>query len=120
MLLLAVLTLVPFHANGPAPTPGGQSGRTAIQPPAAVLGIAAGLVVAATVVWLAMATLLPRPPVPHPSQALAPLALAAAGLVLLKLLLDPDRLANGAWLSLGLAGVLVGAQFVRPGRSAPG
>jgi hypothetical protein len=118
VLLVAVLALVPFHSGGPVPTRGGQSGRTAIQSPMAMLGIAAALLVGATVVWLALATLVPRPPLPHPGRALVPLASVAAGLVLLKLVLDPDRLANGAWLSLGLGALLVGAQLAGGARSA--
>lgn len=108
VLLVAVLTLVPFHSGGPTPSPGGQSGRTAIQPPAAAVGIVAALVVAATVIWLALATLPPRPPLPHPGRALLPLAVVAAALVLLKLALDLHGLLRGAWLSVALAVMFAG------------
>jgi hypothetical protein len=105
-----VLALVPFHSGGPAPTRGGQAGRTAIQAPAALAGIAAALVVAATVTWLALAKLLPRPPIAPPGRALLPLAVAAFALVVLMLVTNPDRLVNGAWLSLALAAVLLAVQ----------
>jgi hypothetical protein len=107
VLLLAALTMLPFHSGGPAPSRGGQAGRTAIQSPDALPGIAAALVVTTTVTWLALATLLPRPPLPHPGRAMLPCAGAALAFVLLKLVLDPDNVATGAWLSLALAAAFV-------------
>jgi hypothetical protein len=118
VLLLAALTLLPFHTGGPPPNRGGQAGRTAIQAPDALPGIAAALVVAAAVTWLAVATLLPRPPLPHPGRALLPLTGAALALVVLKLALDPHRLAQGAWLSLGLATAFVASAALKR-RPAP-
>ncbi|MDQ4097147.1 MAG: hypothetical protein M3144_04685 [Actinomycetota bacterium] len=119
MLLLTALTFVPFHWGGPAPSKGGQAGRTAVHAPDALVGLAAALVVAGTVTWLALTTLLPRPPVPHPGRALLPLAGCAFGLVLLKLVLDPHRLANGAWLSLALALAWVAASVASNRHPAP-
>ena len=111
MALLAVLALVPFHTSGgEGPTHGGATGRTAIQSPVAAVGILAALVVAGTVAWLAMATLLPRPPVQPPGRTLLPLTGAALVLVLLKLGLNVHDLGPGAWLSVALAGALVGCQ----------
>lgn len=109
VLLLATLTLLPWHSGGPQPTPGGASGRTAIQAPGAVYGIAAAVLIAAAVAWLASATLVTRPPVDHPRRALVPLAAAVLVLVLVKLLVNADELAVGAWASLLLATVVAGA-----------
>ena len=111
--LVAVLALVPFHTSGGGvPTHGGQTGRTAIQSPAAVVGALAALIVVVTVTWLALATLLPRPPVPPPGLTLLPLTAASLVLVLLKLVVDLDALGPGAWLSVLLATALFGCQAV--------
>lgn len=110
--------MVPFHSGGPAPTHGGQAGRTAVQSPDAVAGVAAALVAAAAVTWLAMATLVTRPPVPPPGRALLALTAIALALVLLKLLLQVDDLDNGAWLALVLAAGFVGCQLIPPARQA--
>jgi len=109
--LMAVLALVPFHTTGgEGPTHGGATGRTAIQSPATAVGILAALVVAGAVTWMALATLLPRPPVPPPGQRLLPVTVAALALVLLKLVVDVHDLGPGAWLSVALAGAFVGCQ----------
>lgn len=113
VLLLASLTLLPWHSGGPAPTTGGGSGRTAIQSPNATAGIGAAVLAAAAVAWLATSTLLARPRIPYSGRVLLALGGFAFGLVVLKMLLDPDRLAVGAWASLVLGAGFVTSRVTR-------
>jgi hypothetical protein len=118
VLLLAVLTMVPFRSGGPAPTHGGQAGRTAVQSPAAAVGIAAALVVGVAVAWLAAATLMTRSPVPPPAPAvLSALAVVTLALVVLDLVLDAHGLVNGAWLAIALAVAFAACRVVPSARS---
>ncbi|MGH9276875.1 MAG: hypothetical protein ACRD12_02010 [Acidimicrobiales bacterium] len=119
VLLLASVTLLPWHSGGPAPTSGGGSGRTAIQAPGALLGIAAALVAAALVAWLAVATLPRRPLAPRPSDTvlLAGSAIALV-LVVVKLVADPEDLAIGAWASIGFSAALIALRATRRLRSS--
>jgi hypothetical protein len=96
VLLLAALTLLPWQAD-----------RTAIQAPNAAAGITATVAATVLVSWLAAATLITRPAIPHPGTALLVLAGVCLGLVVLKLVTDPDDLAVGAWASLLFAAILV-------------
>lgn len=90
-------------------------GRTAIQSPNAALGIAAAVAVAGLVAWLAASTLLARPAVREPGRAAVVLAGGALALVVLKLVLDTDALAVGAWASLLLGAVVVLSRIRRAG-----
>jgi hypothetical protein len=113
VLLLAVLVMVPFRSGGPAPTHGGEAGRTAVQSPAAPAGIAAALVVGVAVAWLAATTLVARSPLPAPVPAvLDALAALALVLVLVDLVLDRHHLTNGAWLAIALAAAFAGCRVV--------
>lgn len=112
VLLLAALTILPWHSDGPEPTPGGASGTTAIQAPGAGFGIAAAVITAATVAGLAGAVLVSGSKVPHPGAALLPLTAVVLALVVLKFLSEPDDLAVGAWISLLLAVDLVAVQVM--------
>lgn len=117
VLLVACLTLLPFHTGGPAPTHGGDSGRTAIQDPAALAGIAATLAAAGLTAWLACAQLLPRPRVAAPVRGAAiGLAGASLALVVAKLAAGTGGLRVGAWGSLLLGTAFVALAAVRPGR----
>lgn len=129
VLLVAALTLLPWYSTGPLPSPRGAPGRTAIQQPGALLGIGAALMAATAVAWLALATLVPRSPLPHPGPAVLALAVAALAFAAAKLVAKPEDLASGAWATLVLSVVLIGNELValarngpRPGRevSAPG
>jgi hypothetical protein len=112
VLLVAALTLLPWYSTGPVPSPRGSPGRTAIQQPGALLGIGATLMAATAVAWLALATLVPRAPVPHPGRAGLALAVAALAFVVAKLLAQTEDLASGAWCSLVLCVVLIGNEVV--------
>lgn len=107
VLLVGALTLLPWRSGGPAPTQGGGAGATAVQPPGAVLGVAAAVVTAALVAWLAAAVLPTRPPVRRPGGALLAGSGLASALVLGKVLTDTRHLAVGAWVSVALAAALV-------------
>ena len=113
VLLLAALTLAPWHTGGPKPTEGGAYGITAIQAPDAVAGVLAALAAAGGVIWLATATLVTKGfNVPHPRARLQAFWLAALGLAVVKLATGFNHLAIGAWASIGLGLVLVGAHAV--------
>jgi hypothetical protein len=76
--------------------------------------------VAAAVAWLAAATLVTRSPVRAPGPALPVLTALALAVVVLKLVLDAHHLANGAWLSLGLAAAFAGCQLAPAPRPRAG
>jgi len=72
------------------------------------------------VAWLAVAVLMPRPPVPDPGWALLTLWAVTLALAALKLVSDLDGLSVGAWASCLLAaGLAAAASRRRPAHAAP-
>lgn len=110
-ILVIDLLFLPWHSLGGAlgaliEAGGGDPTRSAIQTPNAGYGILALLLAAVMVLQIALAKFssakLPQLPVPW-SQVHFIAGVAAAGLLVLKLLVETDSLGFGAWL-----GVLLG------------
>lgn len=123
LFLLIDLLFLPWHRVGFRLFGASvHESRSAVESPNALLGVLALLVVAAIIAHVVLSEFtsvkLPALPISwHRADFMA--AIAVAGLLLLKLLVETDALSYGAWLGIIASGVLVYGGYLRDREEEP-